>query len=43
MNSLFTWISGLLDYYKLDEIMIPNYQLQSTLSSVNATAAVTGA
>ena len=43
MNSWFTWISGLLDYYKLDEIMIPNYQLQSTLSSVNATAAVTGA
>jgi len=39
----FTCISGLLDYYKLDEIMRPYYQLQSTLSSVNATAAVTGA
>ena len=48
----FTWISGLLDYYELDETMRPNhwdggsmlsYQLQSILWSVNATAAVTGA
>ena len=45
----FTWISGLLDYNELDETMRPNHwdggpiSSNQNPSSVNATAAVTGA